>query len=191
MVDFYYILGISKDATQEQIKRAFREKVKINHPDVGGDEETFKNINKAYNVLYDPNTRRMYDEGQDVEGQTLIEKANDVIKNMFNQYIMNLDFINTDVKSYVIGEINFNMSQHKANKVLNEKRLEILNNKRGKVSTTEKLNMFEQILESRIKQLDKNLSLLDNYIEVLNVASELIKNYEEVSEEKVTIIRRN
>ncbi|HFC47149.1 MAG TPA: J domain-containing protein, partial [Dissulfuribacter thermophilus] len=63
--DYYKILGVSKDATQEEIKKAFRKLALKYHPDRHkGDkeaEERFKEINEAYAVLSDPEKRRQYD----------------------------------------------------------------------------------------------------------------------------------
>ncbi|MFB6176346.1 MAG: J domain-containing protein [Halobaculum sp.] len=47
----YDTLGVERGASQESIKSAYREKVKEVHPDSGGDEETFKRVNRAYETL--------------------------------------------------------------------------------------------------------------------------------------------
>ncbi|RLC66506.1 MAG: J domain-containing protein [Chloroflexi bacterium] len=64
--DYYQILGVSKDATEKDIKRAFRKLARQHHPDVNpGDpeaEQRFKEINEAYEVLSDPEKRRKYDQ---------------------------------------------------------------------------------------------------------------------------------
>lgn len=66
----YEILGLYPDATEEEIKDAYRRKSMIHHPDrEGGDEETFKQVKAAYEVLSDPERRKRYDEtGQTEEG---------------------------------------------------------------------------------------------------------------------------
>ncbi len=62
--DFYEVLGVPRQATQEEIQRAYRRLARQNHPDVNRDpaaEERFKEIGEAYDVLSDPETRRRYD----------------------------------------------------------------------------------------------------------------------------------
>jgi molecular chaperone DnaJ len=62
--DYYETLGLPRSATQEDIKRAFRQLAREHHPDVNQDpraDERFKEINEAYQVLGDPEQRAMYD----------------------------------------------------------------------------------------------------------------------------------
>ncbi len=64
--DYYKILGVSRDATQEEIKKAYRRLALKYHPDRNKGnkeaEERFKEINEAYAVLSDPEKRRQYDQ---------------------------------------------------------------------------------------------------------------------------------
>lgn len=59
-MDYYSILGVSKSASQDEIKKAFRKLAMQYHPDKGGDETKFKQINEAYSVLGDPAKRAEY-----------------------------------------------------------------------------------------------------------------------------------
>lgn len=60
--DYYEVLGVGKDASADEIKKAFRRAAIEHHPDRGGDETKFKEINEAYEVLKDPDKRKRYDQ---------------------------------------------------------------------------------------------------------------------------------
>jgi curved DNA-binding protein len=62
--DFYEVLGVSRDATADEVQRAYRRLARQYHPDVNKDpaaEDRFKEISEVYDVLSDPDTRRRYD----------------------------------------------------------------------------------------------------------------------------------
>jgi molecular chaperone DnaJ len=61
--DYYEVLGVGKDASADEIKKAFRQAAIKHHPDKeGGDEAKFKEVNEAYEVLKDPSKRQRYDQ---------------------------------------------------------------------------------------------------------------------------------
>ena len=60
--DYYEVLGVNKDASADEIKKAFRRAAVEHHPDRGGDETKFKEINEAYEVLKDSEKRKRYDQ---------------------------------------------------------------------------------------------------------------------------------
>src|SRR5919202_3878581 len=65
MADFYTVLGVGRDASDDDIKKAYRKLAMTYHPDRNGGsreaEERFKEITEAYDVLRDPQKRAMYD----------------------------------------------------------------------------------------------------------------------------------
>lgn len=63
-MDHYAILGVTKDATPDQIKKAYRKLASQHHPDKGGDTAKFQQIQEAYAVLSDPAKKAQYDNPQ-------------------------------------------------------------------------------------------------------------------------------
>ena len=61
MKNYYDILGVSEDASSDQIKKAFKEIAKKEHPDRGGNEARFKEANEAYDTLKNSQKRHDYD----------------------------------------------------------------------------------------------------------------------------------
>ena len=66
MADFYEVLGVERNASSDQIKRAYRKLARELHPDVNPDpvaQNRFKEVTEAYEVLSDPNKRSNFDRG--------------------------------------------------------------------------------------------------------------------------------
>src|ERR1039457_4161944 len=79
-VDYYKILGIEKNAEQDDIKKAYRKLARKHHPDLNPNNKeahkTFQQINEANEVLSDPEKRKKYDEyGKDWKHAEEFEKA--------------------------------------------------------------------------------------------------------------------
>lgn len=86
MSDFYSALGISKTATQDEIKKAYRKLANKHHPDKeGGDEEKFKAIKEAYETLSDEGKRAAYDNPQQSNGGQYHD-INDILREMRRQH---------------------------------------------------------------------------------------------------------
>jgi len=89
--DYYTVLGVSRDATDTEIKRAFRELARKHHPDVSPDNngEAFREINEAYAVLSDTDARARYDRWghpDDVGGlSAVVEAAQDLLNDVFRR----------------------------------------------------------------------------------------------------------
>ena len=83
---YYNTLGVTKDANLEQIRTNFRRLISVHQPEMGGDRDLFNLIKEAYNVLKDPEKRRLYD----MYGETLAPQSSDDLSgfdnNMFNMF---------------------------------------------------------------------------------------------------------
>jgi molecular chaperone DnaJ len=82
--DYYSILGVNKNSDQATIKKAYRKLAKEKHPDSGGNEEEFKEINEAYEILGDEQKKLNYDRyGHSKPNQN---STNSNFKDMFNHF---------------------------------------------------------------------------------------------------------
>jgi DnaJ-class molecular chaperone len=68
-MDYYSQLGLQRGATDNEIKKAYRSMAMKHHPDRGGDEKRFKEVEEAYRTLSDPQKKQIYDMGGDPSGQ--------------------------------------------------------------------------------------------------------------------------
>ena len=69
-VNYYAVLGVTSDASREQIRAAYRTKVRTAHPDTGGDHEKFAQIAEAWEVLGNAEERELYDADRKLRGRT-------------------------------------------------------------------------------------------------------------------------
>ncbi len=109
---YYDILGVSKTASQDEIKKAYRKLAMKHHPDKGGDEHKFKEISVAYDTLSDSQKRIEYDQslmgGSQVRFNNMGDFAdiNDLFGGMFNAH-------------FGPGFANFNQQRQRRNRDLN------------------------------------------------------------------------
>jgi curved DNA-binding protein CbpA/HSP20 family molecular chaperone IbpA len=93
----YDVLGLERNASADDVRRAYRSKARLHHPDkAGGDAETFAKVKKAYDVLGDPDRRKVYDEWQrNVEFRHVrgvasrFEGGEDLMLDEFEKYLNN------------------------------------------------------------------------------------------------------
>jgi len=89
--DYYLVLGVARDASDTELKRAFRELARKHHPDVSPDNngEAFREVNEAYAVLSDRDSRARYDRWghqDDSSGlSAVVEAAQDIINDVFRR----------------------------------------------------------------------------------------------------------
>jgi len=83
MENYYKTLDVNENASQDEIKKAFRKLSLKHHPDKGGDSDTFKKINDAYQILGDEQNRKQYDH-QRKFGGSMPQGMNGMPEDIFN-----------------------------------------------------------------------------------------------------------
>src|SRR6185503_10940938 len=90
--DYYVVLGVQRDATEGDIKRAFRDLARKHHPDVNPSDagERFREINEAYAVLSDRDTRARYDRWGHADDSSsglgaVVDAAQEIINDVFRR----------------------------------------------------------------------------------------------------------
>lgn len=81
-MNHYETLGVTTTATEAEIKKAYKKLASKHHPDKGGDQEKFKEIQAAYDVLSDPAKKAQYDNPQTAHGPEGFTDINDVLRQM-------------------------------------------------------------------------------------------------------------
>lgn len=83
--DYYKTLGLKRNASDDDIKKAYRKLAGKHHPDKGGKEEEFKKIQKAYEILKDPQKRADYDQYGTTDARTRTRPPNDDIDDLLRR----------------------------------------------------------------------------------------------------------
>lgn len=108
--DLYEDLGVPRDAGPEEIKAAHRKGVKRTHPDKGGDPKEFHALQRAYDVLSDPDKRARYDETGEAEGPSAQRQHAELVGAIYKlfQAVVNsdgVDLVRQDIRALVLSNI--------------------------------------------------------------------------------------
>jgi len=185
----YKTLNVPTNATQDEIKKAYKNKAKKSHPDVGGDENEFKEISSAYALLADPKKREYYDQyGDEPQSQdSTLNKATRLINTLIDQMlqkhtpeeVLKQDFIKemknaiTDNKNKLKQEVaNQNTMMERLSKMI-----EIFEEKLSHEGKNIKINIFITNVEEKKNYVMRNLKDLDDQEKVLDKSLEILSDY--------------
>jgi DnaJ-class molecular chaperone len=173
MKDLYSVLGVAKDATQKDIKQAFKKLAGKHHPDrEGGDEGKFKEIQKAYDILNNEDKRKRYDAtgetGSDNIRQAALARIAEAINTLVQQNITRLDTVDIigTLTSGISKDIKHNEEQIR---VISE-RLSFLNNNIKRATGDIIKGVFEDNIKaynSTIEQAKRNIELCNEALSIL------------------------
>lgn len=180
MKQHYETLGVPEDATPEQIKRAYRSRAASAHPDKkSGNEDEMVKINRAFDVLGDPDRRLLYDAtGQDSQ-RPIDEQVRGLLMQGFQQALgKGSNTILKDVRWFVKeAEAKTVEGQREAKKAIKE-----LESRRKKIKSKGKENIFHMIVDKEIQGLKQNIAVMNEGLKVVAAAFKTLDDYE--SDEK-------
>jgi curved DNA-binding protein CbpA len=170
----YEILGVKEDATVGQIKSAYRNLAKQKHPDKGGDDEEFAELNYAYRVLMDPGSRLLYDTSGKTDIPALEQEIQNVLLQGFQQSLANgsddiLKFVRNFVRD---GECGLRDTKQKL-----IKEMDVLRKQRDRVETTSEINLFHMIVDKGIKDREGSIQEIERKLLIAKSCYEVLDTY--------------
>lgn len=175
----YDELGLPKTCTSAEIKHQYRILAQIHHPDKGGDEEKFKKIKLAYEILSDPAKRAHYDStGEHYDDANIDNEVVNRISNMISHFTQQ---INPEVDDLILRmKVDIHQAQHQVNNAILE-----CNNVIKKLNTIaqkiklkkEGENLLKTLVETKITQRHNELNAHRRTLLVFAKMLELLEDY--------------
>jgi curved DNA-binding protein CbpA len=175
----YTELDVSVTASTEEIKQRYRTLAQMHHPDKGGDEELFKRIKLAYEILSDPIRRKQYD----ITGETTTTNAKDeAVQNLVQILLHVVPNFNVDQDDLIhIAEMETRNMLNLVNKDIGVTERFIINLEKvlDKLRIkTEGENILSSFIVNQIQQKKQELVTLQHRVQVCNLMLEILKDYE-------------
>jgi len=185
LTDYYGVLGVEIAATKQEIKDAYREKSKIVHPDKGGNKEDFTELNEAYKVLSDKDARKIYDAtGKSIYNPIEIEEeSNNLLVGVFSEIIeVDLTQFEYGILGYILENLNERLyARGRDIEIIEEaiKKFEkILGKIKRKKKDDEEINLFDKVIDDRIKEKNQDLALAQLDIKIIERAINILDDYD-------------
>jgi len=178
--EYYDTLGVGEDATDDEIRAAYRSKAQKLHPDKeNGDVDQFKQLQHAYDVLSDHDKRSSYDKGEAVNNRlpTLDEKAASELARAFSTHLNGasdyVDLVLTVKSSLEVNLYSLDEEIKKGEQVMKQDihlRERVTYNGEGS-------DLFHGLIDQRVESIRKSIEDLDQKRLALQRALELADDY--------------
>lgn len=184
MSELYDILGVPNDASQDDIRKAYKSKAGKHHPDKNPDDPEstvrFQAVQKAYAVLKDPEKRQRYDEtGSTGDGPTLDELANNAIATIYLDLAQRAHYAPKDyileTRKAIQGALRQCMAEKRSTEQQHQ-RLEYL------IKNTAASDMLVQRLETKLAELRHQMAHAEEGSKVMGRSLELLDEYKYTGE---------
>ena len=180
-MNLYKILEIDKTATPDEIRKAYKRMASKHHPDKeNGDEERFKEVQSAYDVLSDPVKKGRYDEdGTVIEDDFKGAAIDEVIKLVSSEIDASDDFDMRNIFRVVEDNLHKKTLNHEHSlegAKIHLKKLKRLADKVIRKSGGE--NMFSTIIENKISMTEKDIKFIGFSLTVFAEAANILSEYD-------------
>lgn len=173
MKNLYEILDVPKDATEADIKKAYRKKAQISHPDKeGGDEELFKAVQKAYEILSDGNKRKHYDETGEESKDNLNNEVIESLIGIVLNVIQGNDVKRNNILATAITLVHRQQDTHRSKRKQAKLEHERLMEAARRITCVEgKENILKLAIESQANRIKLAMQEIDK---VLAIGEEIL-----------------
>lgn len=175
MPDLYDFLGVPKDADTAAIKRAYRKKASQAHPDKGGDAASMALVNRAHEVLTDPERRDRYDRtGADGDAREPADEASELLMAAFAEALNEPEgcFMEA-VRAKVTGLI---VEGQRTLRQLDSKILKLT--KRRDKTTGPERNLVHMVIDQQVKQASQERERIGEAVKTAQRALEMLNDYQ-------------
>lgn len=166
----YEILGVGRDATEDEIKKAYRNQSMKTHPDLNnGETEAFKQVERAYRILTTPEKRERYDRfgNTDDESDPVDEAIRALIRRAFTASDYPLNYIKKELKVQK-DKLSTKQNDLIRNKEKIQKRRNSFIKKNGKVDfVLDEIDFVIAQLEKDINNVDQGMNQISKYLDLL------------------------
>lgn len=195
-MNLYEILRVAKDATQKEIKDAYRKLAMIHHPDKGGDEAQFKQIVLAYSVLSDEDKRHQYDNGRSAEDIYRANNGqNDALKmviEVFLQIVARTPTIkNINLFDAVRASVGETLREIDKDKNQIARQIEKFEAVKKRVISKGNENVFSQALDAQIQKANFDINALDRSYKIGTDGLKILEDYDYDFEAMQTLFNGN
>jgi curved DNA-binding protein CbpA len=180
MDNLYEELGLKQDCSFEDIKQQYRILARVHHPDMGGDEEKFKRIKLAYEVLSDPDRRKEYDTTGNFKPALDIQlQAKETLSQIFYSILPDFDPSKQNILEIIKLEITNGIITLNNNKTQCNVYIEKLELTKSKINIRNDLpdNLFGSFVDMQIQNKRNDLNHFDKRIEIANEMLKILENY--------------
>jgi curved DNA-binding protein CbpA len=180
-MNLYEELELPRNCTFDEIKQQYRHLANIHHPDKGGDTEKFKRIKFAYEVLIDPDRRKLYDETNSTrETPNAASEAISQLSNVFFSVIANIDLHNGNLIETMRNEINGELMRNELTVAQCNQQIANLNVAKQKLihKNPQEENLLLGFLETQLSTRYNDLKTFSHRKETLEHMVRLLEDYQ-------------